>query len=208
MLLSVIFVAVVPDEIHVVCELPNSLVEVMEQLPANRSEVHGFFDHIMVIKNIEFGWVDRLLEPKCSFDSAAHRQHFHGNFLPLLLSARFCYHLLRQIFGTCKVGLQIMVVVNELSHLFFCQIVQFTVFITMHYFVCLSDWLRVLFLLLAFKTRLLDTLTDGVELDLFSVSFQFSSQVVSSFMVFVLPCQVCSCFVVFVGMSHLSTSFH
>jgi hypothetical protein len=98
--------------------------------------------------------------------------------------------------------------VDELSHFFFCQIVQLTVLITMHYFICLSDWLGVFFLPLAFKARLLDTLTDGVELDLLSVSFQLSSQVVSSFMVFVLPCQVCSCFVVFVGMSHLSTSFH
>ena len=60
--LTIVHVAVAEDQLHVLDELPHAAVLVLLKVFLNRTKVHGLFNYIIIVSDLLFDWVHRLIE--------------------------------------------------------------------------------------------------------------------------------------------------
>ena len=69
--MSIVAVAIVPNQVHVFDELIARVVTVMTQFLFNCTQVHRLPYYIEVVHDTESDWVHWFLEVVCSFQFAA-----------------------------------------------------------------------------------------------------------------------------------------
>lgn len=63
MALAIVFVAVFPNQPHIGNKLLNIGIAVVNNFLTHCSQIHRFSNDLEVIQNVEFDWVNGLLEP-------------------------------------------------------------------------------------------------------------------------------------------------
>lgn len=84
MLLSVVPVAILPDQLHILDELLRIGVVVVQQSFLDDSEVHWLGDDVEVIQDVKLYGVDWLDEVECAFLLGATRHDLQGDLIPCL----------------------------------------------------------------------------------------------------------------------------
>lgn len=89
MMFAVVFVAVAPNQVHVLDKVSQILVNIMVQFLFDCTQIHWPFDNVKVIHDVELNWIDWLKEPKCTFLLHYGLEKLCSLFLPSLGSLHF-----------------------------------------------------------------------------------------------------------------------
>ncbi len=207
MALTVVFVAVLPDQPHICYKLLDVGVAVVVHFPADGAQVHGFFDDLEVVEDVEFDGVHGFLEPVRSFEFEALGYYFVGCFLPEF-SVASLDQFLRNGFGVGEELFQFRVVPSHLPHFLLSQIASDPFFVKKHYFVSLPNGFKFFLLFPFLQIALLNALTGHAELVGLFGPFELPNQKLSDVVEFALFSEIHCSFVVVVEMCNVRTFFN
>lgn len=82
MLHSIVPVAILPNQLHILNELLRTEVKVMKESLLYGAEVHGLGYDVEVVKDVELYGIDRLDKVEGAFLLRATRYDFEGDLVP------------------------------------------------------------------------------------------------------------------------------
>lgn len=152
----------------------------VQPLP-NTAQIHGLFDHLVVVEDVVLRSIHRLSKPEGASQLAALGQDLQGCLLPALLAGPL-EQLLRDRFGVGEVLLQLRPLLYEIPRLLLGEIVRLALVVEEYYLVCLAQGLlRFSFLLLFLHVRFLEALAGQAELPHLLQPLQLRSEQISHF---------------------------
>jgi hypothetical protein len=201
-LLSVIFVAVVPHQTHVLHKLRSIGVAVVTQLFLNCAQIHRFANDVKVVHYIVFDWIYWLREVVCSFQLHAVRQYLLNHLLPTLWL--YIQTLLWDRFWIGYVFLELWPLQHQLLYFLESEVSCFAIFIQKHNLESLFGLLALVFLPLRFPLTLLYRTAAFAE---FFGLFELRGQVFYDFGEFKFADLLDCCFALGVSDGHICTFF-